>query len=141
MKRPLIAIIAASLFFSFVTRSPAPIAEEATPVPKPKRMETPKPKAKPERTSRPAATPNRSFAGTWTGNVVANDSNGNSGSYSYQVNISDDERSVLLNETELGKGFGGPPFPASCTRFGGALSWSFSDAGGTTTYTMQLNSD
>jgi hypothetical protein len=130
-----------SLFVLASHRLPAPIAEEATPVPKPKRAEAPKPKPKPERTSKPAAAPSRSFAGTWIGNVVANDSNGNSGSYSYQVSISDDEKTVLVNESEFGKSPSGPPFPASCTRFGAALSWSFSDASGTSIYTMQLNSD
>jgi hypothetical protein len=124
-------------------RLPAPISEipQTTPTPKPKREATPRSKSKPEATLKPKARPNLSFAGTWTGSVISKSSNGNTYSYSYVINISDDEKTVLINQAQTGKSMSGPPTPASCSRFREALTWSFSSAGGTTTYTMRINSN
>lgn len=124
-------------------RLPAPFSEvpETTPTPKPKREAAPKSKPKPEATPKPTSASNRSFAGNWTGSAISQCSDGTSASYTYGIRISDDEKTVLINMAEVGKSMSGPPTPASCTRFREALTWSLSSAGGTTTYSMRLNSD
>jgi hypothetical protein len=141
MRPPIRILLAALLLFAAAHRLPAPISEEATPTPKPKQESTPRPKPKVESTPKPKAAPKLSFAGTWSGTTTNTSSDGSSGSSSYVVKISDDEKAVLISMGEVGKTISGPPSPASCTRFGEALTWSFSGAGGTTTYTMRLNSN
>jgi len=136
--RPLLAL---TLLLMTAHRLPAPISEESTPTPKPKQESTPRPKPKTEAAPKPKAASKLSFTGTWSGTTINQSSDGSSGAASYIVKISDDEKAVLVNVGEVGKTVGGPPSPASCTRFGEALTWSFSSAGGTTTYTMRLNSN
>jgi hypothetical protein len=138
MKRTLLAI---ALLLMAAHRLPAPISEEpeATPAPKPKREVVSKQKPKAEPTSKPTATPNRSFAGTWTGTTANQDSNGNSSSTLYSVEISDDEKTVLVNSAEAGTTISGPPAQAACTRFREALTWSFSGSDGMTTYSLRIN--
>lgn len=126
-------------------RLPAPISElpQTTPIPKPKREATPRPKSKPkpEATSKPTSTPNRSFAGNWTGNVISNASNGESGSYSYVVRISDDEKTVWINWGEAGQTIGGPGRQTPCNRFRETLTWSLTYPESTITDTLRLNTD
>jgi hypothetical protein len=136
-------LVTAVIIFCWVDRLPAPFQEvpDTTPTPKPKREAISKPKPRAESTSKPKATLNRSFAGTWTGNVIATSSTGERSSASYLVKISDDEKTVLVNLANVGATMSGPPWQFACARFRDALSWSSSDAGGTTTYTMRINAD
>ena len=128
-------------------RLPAPISEtpEATPTPKPKREATQRSKPKPEAIPKRTATPNRSFAGTWSGSTVDTSSNGNQGSSNYVVKISDDEKTVLISWRKAEAAMNGPDYPATCIRFGSALSWSLKQMGETPiwqcTDTLQLNSN
>jgi hypothetical protein len=129
------------LLIGSAVRSPAPIQEaaEATPTPKPKREATPRPRFKPEATAKRAPTVNRSFAGEWNGDVAASDSNGNNASYRYAIDISDDEKTVLLKIAAAGQAPTGPPTQFSSSRFRDALTWTSSASSGTTTYTMRIN--
>src|SRR5262245_8631800 len=109
-------------------RLPAPISEapQATPIPKPKREAAPRVNSKPEATPKPKA-PSLRFAGTWSGTTVSRSSDGATGQYSQLIQVSDDEKTVLLHSAPVGNSISGPPRQASCTRFGEALSWSDSD--------------
>src|SRR5262249_39919731 len=139
MKRALTPISIAAILIFTAQHSPAPITEESTPVPKPKAA-APRP-ARPKPTElkpKPAAMPRHSFPGTWSGNATSRDNFGNTYVISYQIRISDDEKAVLVNVAQSGQAMSGPPSQGSSTRFGDALSWSFSNNGGTTTYTMRI---
>jgi hypothetical protein len=101
----------------------APISEipQTTPTPTPKREAPPKTKA----------SPALRFAGTWTGKVKVNNGPITSDSYTFVISISDDEKTVSINEGT----------PASCSRFRETLTWSLSNSSGTNTYTMRINSN
>jgi len=130
------------LLFATTQRLPAPISEvpQATPRPKPKQEAATKIRSKPEATPKPKSNPLR-FAGAWIGTIVATASDGSSSNYSYLIEISDDEKTVLFRFAAVGSSFSGPPDQASCTRFGQALSWSLSNSSATQTYSMRLNVD
>ncbi|MEY2480447.1 MAG: hypothetical protein QOI04_1374 [Verrucomicrobiota bacterium] len=143
MRQTISLLLAALLLIATANRSPAPVTEDSTPTPtpKPKQESTPRPKPKTQSAPKPKAPAGASFAGTWAGNTVNNASDGSSGSASYVIKISNDEKAVLITMGEAGKTVSGPPTPTTCTRFGDALTWSFSASDGTTTYTMKLNSN
>jgi hypothetical protein len=137
--RTVFFFVVVSILLLFAHQLPAPISEETAPTPKPqpKREATPKPK--PAATPKPKPTPSRSFAGTWTGSVIATASNGESGSSDYIIKISDDEKTVLISCVTAGQTPTGPPTQVSCTRFREALSWSISGSEDTNIYTMRIN--
>lgn len=124
-------------------RLPAPISEvpQTTPPPKPKQA-APKIKSKPEATPKPKATPNRSFAGTWSGSVIAKASDGSdNSSATYIIRISDDEKTVWINWNQSGQPISGPGYQAPCNRFRETLTWSFTFPASINTDTLRINTD
>jgi len=123
-------------------RLPAPISEEANPTPKPqpKREATPRPKPKPAAIPKP--TPNRSFAGNWSGSVIASASDGSeNSSANYIIRISDDEKTVWINWGEVGQDNSGAGYQVPCTRFRGALTWSLTLLDRLITDTLLINTN
>jgi hypothetical protein len=139
MKQALVLFLTGAFFMMTAYRLPAPISEipQTTPTPKPKREAAPRSKPKAETTAKPKASPALSFAGTWSGNVSAKASDGDTGIYSYLINISDDEKTVLVTEVQTGKS--GHPTPVSCSRFHDALTWSYVFPKQESTFTLRLN--
>jgi hypothetical protein len=144
MSRRSIFLILCPLVLLLTTRPlPAPISEvpETTPIPKPNKEVIPRPKPKPKAVAKPRATPSRSFAGTWSGNVIASSSTGESGSYSYTINISDDEKTVWINWNETGQPISGPGHQAPCNRFRETLTWSLTFPESTVTDTLRIDAN
>lgn len=123
------------------SRLPAPIVEEATPTPKPKRHAVPEAKTAPKQraASKPVSTPKVSFAGTWTGTASGEmHAPLSSPSYSdtYHIQISPDERTVNWTASK----WLGAKFQAPVQRNGRTLSWSYEkhDIAGHTVITSSL---
>jgi hypothetical protein len=140
--KSLATVVIVVLFLMGASQVPAPISEIAqpTPRPKPKQEAAPKVKSKPEATPKAKRNPLK-FAGAWSGTMAITASDGSSGSSSYLIEISDDEKTALFRWAAVGNSFSGPPEQAPCTRFGPALSWSLSNPSWTDTFSMRLNID
>ena len=111
--------------------------------PKPKREVIPRgPNRNTRATPKPKVTSNRSFAGTWSGSVTANASNGSeSSSVTYIIRISDDEKTVWINWSQSGQSVSGPGYQAPCNRFRETLTWSFTFPESISTDTLRTNAD
>jgi hypothetical protein len=125
-------------------RLPAPIVEEATPTPKPKRPAVSETESPPRKRagSKPAPTPKVSFVGAWNGTVSGEmHAPLSSPSYSdtYHIQISPDEKTVNWTASK----WLGAKFQAPVQKNGRTLRWSYEkhDIAGHTVITASLQMD
>lgn len=123
------------------SRLPAPIVEEATPTPKPKRHAVPETETAPKQraASKPVSTPKVLFAGTWTGTASGEmHAPLASPNYSdnYKIQISPDERTANWTASK----WLGAKFQAPVQKNGRTLTWSYEkhDIAGQTMMTSSL---
>jgi hypothetical protein len=74
--------------------------------------------------------------------MISKASDGNTGSNSYVINISDDEKTVLMKMKTLdGESVSRSPKTALCSRFHDALTWSTVNSSLVVTWTARRNAN
>ena len=143
MKQTLVLFLTTAFLLITTHRLPAPISEiQPTTAPKPTRDHTHASKPKSEATSRTKASPALRFAGTWIGTTLNKISNGSStGSSTYLIKISGDERTVWINWNKSGTNITGAGLRVSCDRFRETLTWSLMQQGSMEKDTLRMNAN